>query len=42
MSKKEGATTPKLLALVKTIQATLNKYLINLKNPLCKSILLAA
>lgn len=42
MFKTEAATTPKLLALAKTIQATLNKYLINLKNPVCKTILLAA
>lgn len=42
MFKTEASTTPKLLALAKTVQATLNKYLINLKNPVCKSILLAS
>lgn len=37
MFKTEAATTPELLALAQTIQATLNKHLINLKNPVCNS-----
>lgn len=37
MFKTEAATTPELLALAKTIQATLNKHLISLKNPMCNS-----
>lgn len=42
MFKTEVAMNPKFLALAKIIQATVNKYFINHKNPVCKLILLAA